>query len=352
MEQPATLPLATLLSQALVAFTIEFDNAAELGIQHRITREEARGRRGVWLTSQVMWVDFMRFVEPHGTRLGDLADAVRMTNLGGLERWGYVSVAPDPADPRAKPPRNDWLVRPTRWGAAAQAVWAPLADEIEARWKARFGAREIEALKAALNAIAAQLDPRLPAYLPVVSGDLATPPPGGPARPAPPDISASLARVLLAFTLEFEQGWTVSLPVAANGLRVLGEAPTPVRALPGLSGVSKEAVSWMLGVLRRKGFAAVAATGGARGQSASLTANGVAAWAASAERIAAIEEGWRHRFGSGAIEALRAKLEALQPRLFEGLEPPPGGWRARLKRPGTLPHHPMVLHRGGYPDGA
>ena len=28
------------------------------------------------------------------------------------------------------------------------------------------------------------------------------------------------------------------------------------------------------------------------------------------------------------------------------------GWRANVKAPDTLPHHPIVLHRGGYPDGA
>lgn len=28
------------------------------------------------------------------------------------------------------------------------------------------------------------------------------------------------------------------------------------------------------------------------------------------------------------------------------------GWRAPLRRPVTLPHYPMVLHRGGFPDGS
>jgi hypothetical protein len=39
-------------------------------------------------------------------------------------------------------------------------------------------------------------------------------------------------------------------------------------------------------------------------------------------------------------------------RLFRGLEPHPGGWRESVRKPDTLPHHPMVLHRGGYPDGS
>jgi hypothetical protein len=51
------------------------------------------------------------------------------------------------------------------------------------------------------------------------------------------------------------------------------------------------------------------------------------------------------------------------PRLSLGLRPYPGGWRARspylrqttavLDDPGAaLPHYPMVLHRGGWPDGS
>jgi hypothetical protein len=27
-------------------------------------------------------------------------------------------------------------------------------------------------------------------------------------------------------------------------------------------------------------------------------------------------------------------------------------WRASVPNPETLPHYPMVLHRGGYPDGS
>jgi len=39
------------------------------------------------------------------------------------------------------------------------------------------------------------------------------------------------------------------------------------------------------------------------------------------------------------------------PPLFSCLRPYPDGWRARVRRPTTLPHYPMVLHRGGYADG-
>jgi hypothetical protein len=34
------------------------------------------------------------------------------------------------------------------------------------------------------------------------------------------------------------------------------------------------------------------------------------------------------------------------------MKPYADGWRASVCRPGTLPHYPMILHRGGYPDGS
>lgn len=38
--------------------------------------------------------------------------------------------------------------------------------------------------------------------------------------------------------------------------------------------------------------------------------------------------------------------------LMRGTEPPAGGWRNKVHRIETLPHFPMVLHRGGFPDGS
>src|SRR5215467_12185312 len=101
-----SLPLHALLSQALVAFTIEFDNAAELQLQHRTTRHmPAVG--GVWLTSMAMWLNCMRYVGTEPVTLGDVARLARTdTNLDGMRRWGYITVEPGPGDPRYKA-RND-----------------------------------------------------------------------------------------------------------------------------------------------------------------------------------------------------------------------------------------------------
>jgi hypothetical protein len=71
--------------------------------------------------------------------------------------------------------------------------------------------------------------------------------------------------------------------------------------------------------------------------------------------LVSVENRWQARFGDPAIRAVREALEKLtrdRARLADGLEPPAGGWHAPLRRPVTLPHYPMVLHRGGFPDGS
>ncbi len=90
-----------------------------------------------------------------------------------------------------------------------------------------------------------------------------------------------------------------------------------------------------------------------------LTAQGRIVQDAYRELLRAIEERWRERFGKEAILDLRKSLEKLEgdsgakpSPLFEGLEPPAGSWRSKIPKPTTLPHFPMVLHRGGFPDGS
>jgi DNA-binding MarR family transcriptional regulator len=160
--------------------------------------------------------------------------------------------------------------------------------------------------------------------------------------------------VLLPFAIEFESESPVSLAIGANVLRVLDEHGVRVRDLPGLSGVSKEAVSMAMGVLTRQGLAVSGpAPDGGRWPVARLTPRGRSAQNDCHDRLAAVERHWQARFGRATVAALREALERLgRTQLSEGLEPPPGGWRALARTPGTLPQYPMVLHRGGFPDGS
>ena len=85
MDHARSLPLTALLSQALVAFTIEFDNEFERQMPHRTTNHGSSDSRGApWLVSLAMWENCMRFVPSEGVALGTLEDLARTpTNLPG-----------------------------------------------------------------------------------------------------------------------------------------------------------------------------------------------------------------------------------------------------------------------------
>jgi hypothetical protein len=125
------LPLPTLLSHALVAFMIEFDNETEHRMQHRTTNHgsTAGSLAGPWLVSMAMWTNCMQFVEDGGVTVREIERLARTkTNWDGMQRWGYIRVEPDPNDSRPKPPRGDWVVRATPGGtqgagSGAAAIW-------------------------------------------------------------------------------------------------------------------------------------------------------------------------------------------------------------------------------------
>jgi DNA-binding MarR family transcriptional regulator len=168
---PTELPLSTLLSHVLVAFTIECDNESERQMQHRTTKHgsTAGSLHAPWLVSLVMWTNCMQFVGQKGITVRNLEKVARTkTNLNGMERWGYIVVEPDPADGRAKPPRSDWVIRATPAGRKAQEVWRPLLDGMEKRWRERFGRDDVEHLRESLSAVVRQIDVDLPDCLPIL----------------------------------------------------------------------------------------------------------------------------------------------------------------------------------------
>ncbi len=370
---PGLLPLPTLLSSALVAFTVEFDNEFEHRMPHGTTNRRAPAPGAPWLTSQVMWANVMRHVDDRGTSLEQLHARARTDrdSLAGLLRWGYLQVVPPAAGTGAAASSPDRMVRPRPGGRLAKEVWEPLAGVIESRWRRRFGIDEVKALRRALGGVAAHIPFDLPDYLPVVyptqNGKAEVPPvrgvsPAGAraAREPRGDLSMLLSHVLLGFTIDFERRSRISLPISANTLRVLDADGVRTRDLPALTGVSKEANAMCVGFLVRHGCAAVVPEPGAsRGKVVRLTPKGVKAQDKYGRILVDTEAEWEQRF-AGPIGAVRSSLERVvgdeprpgRSRLFEGLEPYPDGWRAAVRAPQTLPHYPMVLHRGGYPDGS
>ena len=330
--------LSAALSQAFVAFTIECDNEAEHQIPHWTTMSGKRP--GVWLTSVTMWWNCMKYVGEEPVSAKELALRARTnTNLRGMQRWGYITV--DPTPPK--------LIRATARGLRSREIWATLPDGIEKRWQNRFGEAEVDGLREALYAIVSQFELDFPDCLPILGYGLFSNAPDR-QRSVPVDrdlpLCVLLSRALLAFAMDFERAYDLSLAICADVVRVLDEKGVRLRDMPVLSGVSKESIAMAMGILRKKGLVTV-------DKLVRLTAAGVRAQTAYRERIALIETQWEERFGKQAIGALR---EALLPfhleLLLRGIEPHPEGWRASVRKPAVLPYFPMVLHRGGYPDGS
>ncbi len=356
-DATAAVPLSTLLSQVLVAFTIEFDNEFERQTPHWTTNHGGSRFEGPWLASLVMWSNCMQFASEEGVTVREVERLARTkTNWNGMERWGYIVVNPDPADRRPKPPRSDWVVHATSKGRKAQDVWRPLFGVLESRWRARFGEDVIDRLRESLWAVLREIDLELPDCLPILGYGLFSRVAEQKLRaPVEPDLPllALLSRVLLAFAIEFESKSALSLAISANVVRVLDKG-IRIGDLPLLTGVSKESIAMALGILQKARLAVVEAhPASGRGKVVRLTPKGKEVQYAYRGLLSAIEARWQARFGEKPMVKLRDSLEALagEP-LFRGLEPYPEGWRASVRKPQTLPHYPMVLHRGGYPDGS
>ena len=99
-------------------------------------------------------------VGAEGTRVTELAARAWLTKatvvhaVDELERLGYVSREPDPADRRAK------LVRMTARGHAAEQIGREVIADLRAAWAELIGEEEMDALEAGLRRLRAALWPR------------------------------------------------------------------------------------------------------------------------------------------------------------------------------------------------
>jgi DNA-binding MarR family transcriptional regulator len=270
-------------------------------------------------------------------------------------------------------PEPDAVIRPTAWGIEARDTGQAVTAEVESRWHDRLGREEFAALRAALTGIVEKLDPALADCLPILGYGLRTRreqrdkartgesavsvPPASGATAGDLPLWALLSRPLVAFAAQYEAAPGPSLAISADILRVLTAGGVHTKDIPALGGVSKEAVAMAMGLLRRYGLVAEGPDpAGSRYKFTRLTAKGVAARDEYPALAADIEQDWRARFGDATVTALRQALEPLlagdPSRLHAGLAPHPDNWRAQVGLPATLPHYPMTLHRGGYPDGS
>jgi DNA-binding MarR family transcriptional regulator len=358
------MPLPTLLSHLLVAYVVELDNEFERRIPHRrhgMAAKPAVGR-APYLVSVAIWATCLRHVPDEGISVADLERAARTdTNLDGVRRWGYVTVGDRSLVGGARPARRADVLRLTAIGQRARDEWSALVPEIETRWADRCGSTVFRALLDVLVAVDVESGGSLPDCLPILGYGLwcaAGVRPGD--GPAPTSLYGLLSRVLLAFALEAERETTVSLAIGANVLRRIATDAAPAAQLPARAGVGREAMATCLRYLEKQRMATVGTDpDSGRARIVRLTERGRAALAVHDDVIARTEMSWRSRLGAGTVERLRqaASTIAVHPdgmpgRLFAGMKPFPGEWRSEIPAPTVLPDFPMVLHRGGWPDGS
>jgi len=347
------LPLTALLSHVLVALTIEIDNEVERRAPHRTTRQGPSERTGPWLVSTVMYFNCMHHVDDAGITAKDLERQARTkTNLHGMQRWGYITLG------------EDGKVYPTAAGRKAREIWEKLFPIVEGTWQDRYGEARIAALRQALIALIDSLRLDMPDCLPILGYGLVSSAATVSKRVtqdaaiAELPLVALLSKTLLAIAFEFERDSDVSLAIAANVLRLVDDQGVAVREIPPQAGISKEAVSTALSFLEKQGYVTIetAMKGTKRTKRAMLTRKGSLSRDVAVQRIGDLEVRWRKRFGAETIDALRAALEQLadpsEASLLLALDAPPECWRASVPKTTHLPHFPVVLHRGGYPDGS
>lgn len=322
-------PLSALLSQTLVAYTLELDGEFE----RRMREAHTPGAR----LSLVLWLNLMRFLSNGPVTVRTLASLAGEDQgapaLGCLERWGIIHLQPGkrPGFGSGRGIRGDWPVQLTPSGEMAVKIWPGLIREIDARWSSRFGA-DATRLRGALEAIEHRIDLELPQGLTVALLKL---PEFAPRKsPAETDLPLPvlLSRVLLAFALDFERESPAPMSLCGNLIRVLSEDPIPEAEIPQRAGCSEETsgIGW-----QHKPYIIVErdpARG--RGKFVRLSEAGIKAQHNYYRLSGNIEEKWKKRFGAATAE-LRESLTALLKRseMSEGLKPPPGTTRAGTQTP-------------------
>ncbi len=302
--------------------------------------------------SMLAWTILMRFVPGNGLTVSELAAQALVEQkqikfmLGCLERWGYVALGAQTAteqpaggrQPGAARENNGWgsgrgvgagwMVWLTGKGAQARAIWPPLFNAIEQRWRSRFGDARFDRLRECLLAIESGLNVGLPHGLIEVRERKQAFPvrvsAGAQALPLP----TLLSQILLAFAIEFEPASEAPLALCANALRALGEKPIPVSEISRLTGGSPEqaGIGWRL----RPYVVVETDLAGGRGKTVRLTARGMNAQRAYERLIDVIEKRWVHRYGSSLVQTLRESLLGLfdagtngRPLIALGLIAPP-----------------------------
>ena len=232
-EPPASLDLSALLSQVLLAFTIDFERESRLAL--------------------ALSANSLRVIGADGGGGARPAGADRCLEGGerGGARLSRAQLAGARADRPARRAHEDRARSPSR-ARRAQAKYRALLRSVEASWRERFGAATIERLRASLAGLIDARDGDAPLMAARVSCRRRAA--GGGGRPtscrpgrcsptrAPRYRITRRSRTAAAFPTAAEGRWGSAWPGAAAGSRA-GACPPPratrPRATSGRSGVRR-----------------------------------------------------------------------------------------------------------------
>jgi hypothetical protein len=349
LSMVARLPLFAQLSHTYTAFTVAADNAFELRVPHRTT--EHGGTPGApWLVSTSLWFRFLRHIPMDGSiSLRDLKQQAalppnefKMWMTRFESWWGYLRI-----DLATK------NVSSTRGGRLALGAWPNVLAETEATWSKQLGTtltRAIAALTAEIEK-ANTLSPCLPS---LNHGMYITPERDVPMPATSPlntSLPAQLAKLLNAFALDYERETFQALIVSANVLRIIPAEGVAIRTLAPTAGIAKGAMINALKLVLSSGAVEPHATTASKGSALRRTSKGDNLHALYEETVSAIEARWRAQFGAEFINQIQKALPT-EEKLLAAIKPQTGNWRANVPAPTHLPWFPMILHRGGFPDGS
>ena len=344
------VPLSATLSQLLVAFTLEVDDLFEVAL------DEA-GFPEIGL-SLIGWTNFLQYGDGTTVAIRDVmersfASLNHVAQLAGVyERWSIVETTPAGAPPpvfrlNRKTPKRPahatskgitatFVAHYTDIGKTAAAVWPQILDEVEARWRARFGP-SLQRARKALRTFVNESNVDLPqgVYSGWVKGDWHLFPQRSSADVAGESLPVLLSQALLRCTIDYESTAQSSMAFDATTLRVLTPDGVTVKELPIRSGVAPQMSSVQVNGGIKSGLAVFGKDPATRLKSVKLTADGARAQA----KYHQVVRGAEQRLGPVATVLREAAASVLTStngghlRVVEGLRPSEGTSRSGAVRP-------------------
>ena len=322
-----TSTLPALLSHALIAFTREYGDAPAVGFP-----------------SLPVWANVLRAVGEGGTETevrerAIVSRRVLRVVLRELTQMDWLTVE-DPTPGKRGKARLPKRIRLTQRGMAMERAGRERVEDVESRWRQRFGNERVEQLRHALAGIAAAQELELPHYLigygiadaSLTGGSYLPAEPGPPRKPArgeewpvvprAPDeapsltLPALLSWALAAFTLDYEAHELGSLPWASVFLRHLPDEGMSLGEARKLCDVVGNGRS---GPERHLCVAVAPGKPSDTSRTVYPTPKSRHVRDAWPWLVREVEREWQERFGSATVAELRRVLEGMDAEAWQGL---------------------------------